>query len=1067
MKGVLHFLKASVLLVTLLCTTFIASNATNLTDPLCSTVEGSGKKYQICLTDVSYDDNAGTSTWTYKATTLAGNDISHFVFGIPCGTTSTNYTNTTGCGSVAYGNDPTTNVNGIKFDCGAGSGGRTVSFTIKGIYSIGLINYAIKTGGSGTKTFVFEGYGPSCATLPSLPVGTACENAVTYLQSYGLITIDDLNTNSDVHYNVFVGRNLIKYPGGGDFLGPDGVFTQATQRSLEVAGQVMSGANLKYSGAFSPSPTNTIVKTNATQYKVNGYSYNLNTSGAKLFYDYTLADKAAKIKSDLEAASAKLGTATANNTTSGNLTFNVNTVDANGIAVFNIASTDIAQNATVQVNNTANANTIVINVSGTNVNWASGVNVNINQNLWSKVLWNFPNATNISVSSLKGIVLAPKAVFTSNSANEGSIAVKTYNGNGEIHRPYFAGNFSTLCEAPAGTISPLCVTEGDTYAMDFDTDENGNPLSAGTGIGNSGSLSQPYANLFGLGEGMIFASGNEAQKPLTLYDSEETNGDDPDLERNDNNDGNWAFGNLANTILGNLLIINETSNPANPNDNAKGGEILSIATMQLQSFSFDIVDLENVQSDDQIIFENTETNESATILLSEFLSGSGSQFATPGVAYGDRSANRITNITASKLGISSFNKITFDTDDSFGIGSICVEKAVIPAGITLNVKVLLGGATNPNQCVMTNALQAQGVLPTTSPYCVSEIVYPQINDVNGPAGIITDWVLVEIRDGNNPSSILEVQSGLLQKSGNIVGVDGQPLTFSNFDSPIYIVVKHRNHLTISSPKISIYSGDTYDFTTHLSKAFGNTSMQLLDCGKYGMWPGDVNGDMKVTDNKNPSDAQKAIQMVLCYPDNPFPGAPSFIPPTNTYAIEYVYSRYDVNLDGYIKDNALPSDVQIVKNTILNHPNNPFPGAPSFVPPSNTFIINTSLPFITSETCLNYDDLDHIDEGVVIPTEPILEIAQHRNLLEEIRIFPNPNYTPEATIELQDVETEENATIFITNMNGQIIQSQRASLVQGFNKISVETGNLPNGIYLIKIIGTQQNYQPIQLIKANR
>ncbi len=1289
MKGVFYRVRTVALLLVLLFPTFAATYATvtNLPQPICTTVEGSGKKYEICLTDVTYNDQAETSTWTYTARTITGNAISHVTFGIPCGTQASDYTAASGCAAIEYGNDPTTGVNGIKFDCGTGTNTITYSFTIKGLYSIGLIDYAVKTGGAGQREFVFAGYGPSCSSIPVLPDGSACANAVAYLSNYGLITIDDLNTNADVHYNVFVGGDLIRYPGGGDYLGSDGVFSDPTARGLEVAGKVKNGANIKYSGAFFPPPANTISKINANQYQVNGYAYNLNTSGAKLFYDVTLADKAAQIKSDLEAASTQLANAVANNTASGNLTFNVNYKDANGIAVFHIAAGDIAQNANVQLNNNVNANTIIINVSGTNVNWTNGVNVNISQNNWSKILWNFPQATSISVSSLKGIVLAPFATFSSNSANEGSVAVKTYNGNGEIHRPYFAGDFSDLCSTaaptialnltaeckvgntlywrvtgdnatngvafawdgpgnndgsgvvnagdrfyfttqnagganttvlswydpatgtvktktkshsnqdcvyhielekewhgasapnlsntiiltaessiatatcgydaygnwycdytskgnggslndlevpfgetysvsentvngwittagvdesfayvegfdngglpdalvyqlssdayatpipggaekygmhtventalPTGTTSPLCVSQGETFAMDFDTDENGNTLNAGTGIGTRSGFIQPYGNLFGGGKGVTFVSANESNKPLSLYDSEIINGDDPDLQRNEELDGNWAVGNLTDEILGNLLIINQTSNPAIPDDHANGGQLILNADVLLQSFAFDIVDLENVQNDDVIIFENTATGASATVRLSEFLSGSGSPFSVPGVTYGERSANRITSITADKLGISSFNRITFDTDDSFGIGAICVEKAA--QVISLNIKVLLGGAVDPLQCLMTNALQAKGIIPTVSPYCDSEIIYTEVNDPNGPAGEVTDWVLVEIRDGNNPSMVIEAQAGLLQVNGCIVNPTGDPLTFSNFSNPIYIVIRHRNHLAISSPLVSVNDGDTYDFTSSLSNAYGadHEPLQLIDCGNYAMWPGDVNADNKVTDNSNPSDAQKVKAMIFCYPDNPFPGAPSFLPPVNTYVVECLYSRYDVNLDGNIKDNAIPSDAQIVKATIINHPNNPFPSAPAFIPASNTFVINEILPFTSDEFCLNYDDLDHLGEEAIAVS--FLE-AKGETLPQEVNIYPNPNTAPQATLELNSKEEESNVTLLITNLNGQVLKSRRFELAKGFNQFSIETSNLPQGTYLIKILGTEQDYAPMKLVRTRR
>ncbi|NJL75258.1 MAG: hypothetical protein HC892_09755 [Saprospiraceae bacterium] len=104
--------------------------------------------------------------------------------------------------------------------------------------------------------------------------------------------------------------------------------------------------------------------------------------------------------------------------------------------------------------------------------------------------------------------------------------------------------------------------------------------------------------------------------------------------------------------------------------------------MSLSDFAFDLVDVEDSELDDDdfITFENTLTGESVDVLFTDFEPTSGSPFAVAGLAYGDRFANRITGITATKLGISSFNKITFETDASFGIGAICIKKAVQALG---------------------------------------------------------------------------------------------------------------------------------------------------------------------------------------------------------------------------------------------------------------------------------------------------------------------------------------------------------------------------------------------------
>ncbi len=515
-------------------------------------------------------------------------------------------------------------------------------------------------------------------------VNVDCADAVNYLQTYGLIVIEDLNTNSEVEYNTFVGGDVLKLGTSGNQLSSITPSLPSSYIGIEVAGQVQNAFNLSgYSAAFSPS--NTITTVNASQVNVNGsYLFNV-TSGASVSTDGTLGNKATHIKNALETASIQLSNATANNTISvsgNNVDFVVNTVDANGIAVFNIASTDLFANAQAELTNPNNLtiNTVVINVSGTNINWPSSIALNgtwfNSQNGRSKTIWNFHEATSLSFDfNFKGIILAPDATFSTNQNVEGTVAVKAVTNSGQFHQPYFAGDFSSICSPSNGVVSPLCVPQGDTYALDFDMDDQGNPISAGTGIGNSGSLVQPYANLFGPGEGINIVSGDEANHPLSTYDSEGSGGKDPDLERN----GTWATGNLTNEILGNLLVINETTMVSMPDDNINGGDIIFTSDVPLESFSMDLVDMQNdeIDNNDIITFTNTALNLSTIIPMADFedIMSNTSIFKRAGVTYGDRSGNRITNITAADLGLPSFDQVTFTTDATFAIAGICIEKA--------------------------------------------------------------------------------------------------------------------------------------------------------------------------------------------------------------------------------------------------------------------------------------------------------------------------------------------------------------------------------------------------------
>lgn len=386
-----------------------------------------------------------------------------------------------------------------------------------------------------------------------------------------------------------------------------------------------------------------------------------------------------------------------------NASFGTVTLDglnAGGVVYFEVPSADAS--TSYNFVNVGNASAILVNVGGTSATFSGGsifLEGLANQvplypidnmpagelEFTEKTLWNFYEATNFSLLNyaIMGSVLAPKTTMVTLDGGgiNGQVVFGgnvTVSGGFEFHNFCYNGDLSACNQTPE-----LCVPDGTTYLINFDQDDQGNTLNAGTGIGTIGSLTQPYADLFGApGMGVTFQSADQVNKPLTLYDSEDTNGNDPDLERNTGGNGMWAGGNLTSDVLGNLLIINTNSNVSDPNDNANGGQILSMSTMDLVEFSFDIVDLEvnEIVPDDLIRFENTVTNQVVEVFFVDF-TDTNSPFYIPGVDYGDRHANRITGITATKLGMTSFNKITFVTDASFGIGAICIKKAEEPGSI--------------------------------------------------------------------------------------------------------------------------------------------------------------------------------------------------------------------------------------------------------------------------------------------------------------------------------------------------------------------------------------------------
>ncbi|MFZ1562215.1 MAG: hypothetical protein WAT37_19910 [Saprospiraceae bacterium] len=122
---------------------------------------------------------------------------------------------------------------------------------------------------------------------------------------------------------------------------------------------------------------------------------------------------------------------------------------------------------------------------------------------------------------------------------------------------------------------------------------------------------------------------------------------------------------------------------------------------------------------------------------------------------------------------------------------------------------------------------------------------------------IVDWVFVEIRSANNNKQVIATRSGLLQRDGHVVDVDGvSDLLFPDLsDSEFHVAVFHRNHLGCMSLPVS--GGDLIDFTNPQTPVFdfGSTMGGRLNyaglCRKtnqYGyamLWAGNFNADSAI------------------------------------------------------------------------------------------------------------------------------------------------------------------------------------------------------------------------------
>ena len=114
------------------------------------------------------------------------------------------------------------------------------------------------------------------------------------------------------------------------------------------------------------------------------------------------------------------------------------------------------------------------------------------------------------------------------------------------------------------------------------------------------------------------------------------------------------------------------------------------------------------------------------------------------------------------------------------------------------------------------------------------VLYNEGLDPN-PASTKVDTIRIELHDQVNTASVVSTYVGLLQTDGTITctfpsGVSGQSC---------YIVIRHRNALqTWSSLPVLMSSNTSYDFSSSVTKAFGNNMIDLFSENIWSVYSGD-------------------------------------------------------------------------------------------------------------------------------------------------------------------------------------------------------------------------------------
>ncbi|MBK9077590.1 MAG: hypothetical protein IPL77_21945 [Flavobacteriales bacterium] len=252
---------------------------------------------------------------------------------------------------------------------------------------------------------------------------------------------------------------------------------------------------------------------------------------------------------------------------------------------------------------------------------------------------------------------------------------------------------------------------------------------------------------------------------------------------------------------------------------------------------------------------------------------------------------------------------------SWSIGEPIIGTGAVPGGIVtqgfhqaepvrlkLNIRAFLQGPYNSVSGAMNDGLRANGLLPLTEPYTAlgypfvgggGESTTQPIIDFPGSNAII-DWVLLELRDKNDNSSVSYSRSALLQADGDIVDMDGfSAVRFPMPADDYYLAIRHRNHLAVMTLNSLTFSSAPaiVDLTDGSTATYGTNAQQVVAV-THVLWAGDVNfdGTLKYTGQDNDRD--------------PILSAIGGVVPTNTITS---YHSGDVNMDGTVKYTGQDND----------------------------------------------------------------------------------------------------------------------------------------------------------------
>jgi choice-of-anchor A domain-containing protein len=300
------------------------------------------------------------------------------------------------------------------------------------------------------------------------PVFAAPLEAAEILGQFNLVVIGDANSSSHVDGRSFIGGNLSSH-GGADFAQHPGDIPASDYAGLTVGGNVsgnvhVNGLGAVVGGNLTGSTINSgpgVVFGSASGNNFNGPAYVGTNGGGNNFNGGTdsalatgtaaTARNSTDFGTTLLKLSSQLGSMGSTGSTVdiayGKVTFNA-VANANGVAVFDLTAIDTAVFSANEFQfNLNGANTVILNSDETSATIAANFLGGSAQLIGAHTLWNFYNATHLTINNeFGGSILAPLASFSNGNNIEGGVFVNALDQHGEIHLQPFTGQLPPVPE---------------------------------------------------------------------------------------------------------------------------------------------------------------------------------------------------------------------------------------------------------------------------------------------------------------------------------------------------------------------------------------------------------------------------------------------------------------------------------------------------------------------------------------------------------------------------------------------------------------------------------------------